>query len=174
MSNQSIPTSILEPTRPRDWALIILTGSIGAGLIAFYSCNFLATRELRDLTRAPNGNLEWLRREFHLNDAQFKAVADLESAYTPICNEMCRRIVEANAKVDRLVSENREMTAELETALREAGNVQLDCHRQMLAHIYRVSAIMSPKEGQRYLSMMKSRVIEPALSSDTAVRQATE
>jgi hypothetical protein len=43
-----------------------------------------------------------------------------------------------------------------------------------LAHIYQVSAQMNPAEGQRYLRMMKSRVIEPALSSDTAVRAATK
>jgi hypothetical protein len=174
MSNRSIPTSVSEPTRPRHWVLIILTGAIALGWIAFYGCNFLATQQLRHLTQVPNGDLEWLRREFHLSDAQFKAIADLHLAYTPICNEMCRRIVEANTKIDRLVSENREMTIELETAIREAGNVQQDCRTQMLAHIYRVSALMNPTDGERYLNMMKSRVIEPALSSDSAVRQANE
>ena len=174
MSNQSIPTNISEPTRQVFWLLVILAGAVAAGLIAFYSCNFLATRELRDLAKAPNGDLEWLRREFHLDEAQFKAITDLQSAYTPACSEMCRRIMVANSKVDQLVSENRQMTAELEAAIREAGIVQQYCRTQMLAHIYRVSAQMSPKEGQRYLNMMKSRVIEPALSSDTAVRQATE
>ena len=174
MSNRSIPTNIFAPTRPAYWLLALLAGAVAAGIIAFYTCNFLATRELRELAQAPSGNLEWLRREFHLSDAQFKAITDLQSAYTPACNEMCRRIMEANSKVDQLVSENRQMTAELETAIREAGIVQQYCRTQMLAHIYRVSAQMSPKEGQRYLNMMKSRVIEPALSSDTAIKQATE
>jgi hypothetical protein len=126
------------------------------------------------MAQAPNGELQWLRREFHLSDAQFKNIEGLQSAYAPVCDEMCRRIMEANSKVGQLVSDNREVTPELEAAIREAGVVQQDCRRQMLAHIYRVSAQMDPAEGQRYLRMMKSRVIEPALSSDTAIRPATE
>jgi hypothetical protein len=144
--------------------IFILLGAFAVGLIAFYACNFLGTRELRDMAAAPNGELQWLRREFHLSDAQFKNV----------CNEMCRRIMEANAKVDQLVSDSREVTPELEGAIREAGIVQQDCRTRMLAHIYRVSAQMNPAEGQRYLRMMKSRVIQPALQSDTAIRAAAE
>jgi hypothetical protein len=172
MSNPSTPTSISEPIR--YWLVFILIGAFAVGLVAFYACNFFATRELRDMAQAPNGELQWLRREFHLNDAQFKNIEGLQSGYAPVCDEMCRRIMEANAKVDRLVSENRGVTAELEAAIREAGIVQADCRKQMLGHIYRVSAQMDPAEGQRYLRMMKSRVIEPGLQSDTAVRAATE
>jgi hypothetical protein len=174
MSNPSTPTSISERTRPGYWLFIILIGAFAIGLIAFYACNFLATRELRDMAQAPNGELQWLRREFHLSDVQFKNIASLQSGYAPVCDEMCRRIMEANSKVDRLVSENRAVTPELEAAIREAGNVQQDCRKQMLAHIYRVSAQMDPAEGQRYLRMMKSRMIEPGLQSDTAIRVVTE
>ena len=53
-------------------------------------------------------------------------------------------------------------------------SVQGDCRKEMLAHIYRVSAQMNPADGERYLSLMKSRIIQPGLSSDTAVRAATE
>ena len=174
MSNQSIPTSISERTKPGYRLLVILAGAVVAGLIAFYICNFLATRELRDMAQAPNGDLQWLRQEFHLNDVQFKTIADLHTAYAPVCDEMCRRIMEANAKVDRLVSGNHQVTPELEAAIREAERVREDCRMQMLAHIYRVCAQMSPADGQRYLNMMKSRVVQPGLSSDTAIRAGTE
>jgi hypothetical protein len=174
MSNPSIPTSISERIKPEYRLPIILIGALAVGLVAFYACNFLATRELRDMAQAPNGELQWLRREFHLSDAQFKNIEGLQTAYAPVCNQMCTKIMEANSKVDRLVSENREVTPELEAAIREAGIVQQDCRTQMLGHIYRVSAQMDPAEGQRYLRMMKSRVVQPALSSDTAVRAATE
>jgi len=82
--------------------------------------------------------------------------------------------MEANTKLDRLLSENREETLQVEAAIREAGSVQDDCRKQMLAHIYRVGAQMNPADGQRYLHLMTSRVIRPGLSSDTAVRAATE
>jgi hypothetical protein len=174
MSNQSIPTSISERIRPGYWLLFAVVGAVAAAAITFCGINFFATRDLGQMAKAPNGELEWLRREFHLSDAQFAKIAALHSAYTPVCDEMCRRIMEANSKLDRLVSEKREVTPELEAAIREAGSVQEDCHKQMLAHIYQVSTQMNPADGQRYLRMMKSRVIQPALSSDTAVRAATE
>jgi hypothetical protein len=174
MSNPLIRTSISQRTKPQYRFILIGIGALAVGIIAFYTCKFFATRELSQIARAPNGELEWLRREFHLNDAQYKAVVGLQTAYAPICDAMCQRIMEANSKVDRLVSENQEMTAELEAAIREAGIVQQDCRTQMLAHIYRVSAQMNPAEGQRYLRMMKSRVIQPALQSDTAIRAGAE
>jgi hypothetical protein len=174
MSNPLTPTSIYERTSIRYWLLFTAIGAFAAAVIAFCGIHFLATRDLRQMAAAPNGEFEWLRREFHLSDPQFKNIEALQSAYTPVCNEMCQRIMEANSKLDRLLSQNREVTPELEAAIREAGLVQEDCHKQMLAHIYRVSAQMNPADGQHYLRLMKSRVIQPALSSDTAVRAAAE
>jgi len=174
MSNPSTPTSISERFRPEHWLLFALIGALAAGVIAFYGCNFFATRDLREMAAAPNGGLEWLQREFHLSGGQFQKIEALQSAYAPVCNEMCRKIMEANSKLDRLVSENRGVTPELAAAIREAGLVQEECHQQMLAHIYQVSAQMNPADAQNYLRLMKSRVIQPALSSDTAVRATTE
>ena len=174
MSNPLIPTSNSERIRPGYWVFFAVVGAFAAAAITFCVINFFATRDLRQMTAAPNGGLEWLRREFHLSDVQFKKIESLQSAYMPVCNQMCQRIMEANAKLDRLLSENREVTPELEAAIREAGSVQGDCRKQMLAQIYRVSAQMNPADGERYLSLMKSRIIQPGLSSDTAVRAATE
>jgi hypothetical protein len=174
MSNPSTPTNISERIRPGHWSLFAVIGAVAAATITFCVIHFFGTRDLREMKQAPNGELEWLRREFHLNDPQFKKIETLQSAYAPVCNEMCQRIMEANSKLDRLVSENRELTPDLLAAIKEAGLVQEECHQRMLAHIYQVSAQMNPAEGQRYLQLMKSRVIQPALSSDTAVRAGTE
>ena len=87
---------------------------------------------------------------------------------------MCRRIMEANSKLDRLVSENKEVTPAVQGAIAEVSGVQEDCRKQMLAHIYEVSQQMAPAEGQRYPRSMKSRVIQPGLASDIAVRATTE
>jgi hypothetical protein len=174
MSNPSTPTSIYERTSIRYWLLFTAIGAFAAAVIAFCGTNFFCTRDLRQMAAAPNGEIEWLRQEFHLSGAQFKKIEALQSVYAPVCNEMCRRIMEANSKLDRVVSENRGVTPELEAAIRDTGLVQEDCRKQMLAHIYQVSAQMNPADGQNYLRLMKSRVIQPALTSDTAVRAATE
>jgi hypothetical protein len=174
MSNPSTPTSIYERTSIRYWLLFAVVGAVAAAAITFCGINFFATRDLGQMAKAPNGELDWLRREFHLSDAQFAKIATLQSAYTPVCDDMCRKITEANSKLDRAVSENRGVTPELEAAIRDTGLVQEDCRKQMLAHIYQVSAQMNPADGQNYVRLMKSRVIQPALTSDTAVRAATE
>ena len=174
MSNPLIRISSSEPIRPGYRVLFAVVGACAAAAITFGVINFFATRDVRQMAAAPNSELEWLRHEFHLNDAQFKKIADLQSAYAPACNQMCQRIMEANSKLDRLLSGNREITPEVEAAIREAGLVQYDCRKQMLAHIYRVGAQMNPADGQRYLRLMRARVIEPGLTSDTAVKTATE
>jgi hypothetical protein len=174
MSNPLIPTSSSERIRPGYWVFFAVVGAFAAAAITFCVINFFATRDLRQMAAAPNSELEWLRQEFHLNDAQFKKIADLQSEYAPVCSEMCQRIMEANSKLDLLLSDNREVTPEVEAAIREAGLVQYDCRKQMLAHIYRVGAQMNPTDGERYLRLMRARVIEPGLTSDTAVRAATE
>jgi len=174
MSNPSTPTSMYERTNIRYGLLFTVIGTFAVALIAFCGTNFFGTRDLREIAKAPNSELEWLRREFHLSDTQFAKIATLQSAYTPVCDEMCRRIMEANSKLDRLMSENHEVTPDLAAAIREVGLVQEECHRRMLAQIYQVSAQMNPVDAQNYLRLMKSRVIQPALTSDTAVRATTE
>src|ERR1700730_15191434 len=121
MSNPSTPTSMYERTNIRYGLLFTIIGTFAVALIAFCGTNFFGTRDLREIAKAPNSELEWLRREFHLSDTQFAKIATLQSAYTPVCDEMCRRIMEANSKLDRLVSENHEVTPDLPAAIREAG-----------------------------------------------------
>jgi hypothetical protein len=174
MFNPSIPTSISEPTRPGYRLLVALLGATAVAAVTFCGISFFATRDLSQMATSPGGELEWLRREFHLSDAQFQKIEALQSAYAPVCNQMCEKIMSANANLDRLLSEHQEMTPEVEAAVRQAGSVQYDCRVQMLAHIYKVAAQMNPDDGQRYLRLMKARVIQQALSSDTAVRAATE
>jgi hypothetical protein len=174
MSNLSIRTNIFATFRPEFRLIWVVLGALVIGILAFCAYHFFATRELREMVAAPNGEMEWLRQEYHLSDAQFKKIETLHSAYVPICNEMCSRIAAANAKLDRLVSDSKEITPELQNAIQEDGVVQGECRKQMLAHIYQVSAQMSPAEGERYLRMMKARIIQPGLASDTAVRAGTE
>jgi outer membrane murein-binding lipoprotein Lpp len=131
-----------------------------------------ATAPARAMLSRPEGELEWLRQEFHLSDAQVANVKALHAAYVPKCDEMCRKIMEANAQLDELVSKGNRLSPEIAAAFDRAMAVQANCRKQMLAHIYEVSAQMDPAEGRRYFELMKRRVIQPGLSSDTAVRRS--
>src|SRR5258708_39119822 len=138
------------------WVFFAVIGAFAAAAIAVCAINFFATRDLRQMAAAANGELEWLRREFHLSDDQFRKVEGLQSAYMPVCNEMCQRIMEANSKLDRLLSENREVTPAAEGAIREAGSVQDNSRHPMLAQISRVSIQITPPAAHPYLPFIKS------------------
>src|SRR5258705_1953204 len=147
MSNPSTPTSMYERTSVRYWLVFTAIGTFAAALIAFCGTNFFGTRDLREIAKAPNRELEWLRREFHLSDTQFAKIATLHSAYTPVCNEMCRRIMEANSKLDRLVAENHEITPDLAAAIREAGVVPRKWHPQQIGYNLSGSCAMETAGG---------------------------
>ena len=152
----------------------IALGAAAIAAIVAYCVYFIcATHPVQAMMKQPEAEMEWLRREFALTEAQFEKIRALHAAYRPACDDMCRRIGEANAQLDRAVANNATLTPEVEAALRRASEVQQECRGAMLAHIYAVGAEMSPASASRYLEMMKPRITQSALPSDTAVSQST-
>jgi Heavy-metal resistance len=151
--------------------LLILAAFLAIAAVGYGLYYQGATAPARALLSRPQSEMEWLRQEFHLSDAQFAKVQALHAAYVPKCDEMCRKIMEANARLEELVSQNNRLSPEIAAAFDRAMAVQADCRKQILAHLYEVSAQMDPAEGRRYFALMKGRVIQPELSSDTAVRR---
>jgi hypothetical protein len=171
MSSPSIPIS--ESPHPKAHRLFVAVGilfaTIAAGFGAFWLCTFFGTADLRSVSLGRDAELIWLRREFHLTDAQFQRIQALHAAYVGKCDLMCQRIMDANAVLDAAISRNRRVTPEVQQAMAEAARVQQDCRQSMLAHVYEVSAQMSPSSAARYLQMMKQRIIQPGLPANTAV-----
>jgi hypothetical protein len=147
----------------------ILFAAIAAGFGAFWLCTLFGTSDLRSVTSNRDAELVWLRREFHLADAQFQRIQALHAAYIGKCDLMCQRIMKANAALDAAISRNRRVTPEIQQAMGEAAQVQQDCQQSMLAHFYEVSEQMDPSSAEQYLQMMKQRIIQPGLPSNTAV-----
>lgn len=142
----------------RHGIFILILALLLAGT-AFCGCRWFAGREARAMSERADGEMEWLRREFDLSDDQFARVAALHEAYRPKCDELCAAVVAANSKLDAAIDESRDVTPAVAAALKDVATVEEDCHRAMLAHIYAVSAEMSPPSAQRYLAMMKPRII---------------
>ena len=171
MSALSIRTNGLAPSKVQRWLLVAILTGFGAALGAFFVCEYAATRQMRSMMTASDGELLWLRREFNLTDAQYNRIKLLHEKYSAQCDLMCQRIAEVNARLDALISANREVTPALASTINEASRVQEDCRRAMLAHIYEVGAIMTPSSGARYVDMMKATIIQPGLPSKTVVSQ---
>jgi hypothetical protein len=157
----------------RNPLAVILTaaGIAVAGYFIYYWC---AVAPMQAMLKQPDAEMEWLSDEFHLTADQFTKIKALHRVYAPKCDLMCQKIAAANVKLDRVVSANRSVTPEVSAALKEVTNVQEECRQAMLAHVYDVSAQMSPEEGARYLQMMKARLIAPWMDSNTVTRVSSQ
>ena len=173
MSSPSIPISESPHPKTHRWVVTvaILLATLAGGFGAFWLCAFFGTADLRAVSSDRDAELVWLRREFRLTDAQFLRIQALHTAYVEKCDLMCQRIMIANAALDAAISRNRQVTPEIQQAMGEVGRIRQECQESMLAHIYEISEQMDPSSGERYLKMMKQRIIQPGLPSNTAVSQ---
>lgn len=136
-------------------ALCVLVGMAAGG--SYYAT---ATRETRTLLSRPGGEMEWLRREYHLSDAQFAQVQAAHAAYRPRCDALCERVANAHAKLKQLMEEGKGVTPEMRAALAESAGVELDCREAMLEHIQTVSNYMDAGSAARFRRMMEERMLE--------------
>jgi hypothetical protein len=171
MSSPSIPfTESPHPKAHRWWLpLTILLAAVAAGFGAFWLCTFFLTSDLRSVTADRDADLVWLRREFALTDVEFQRIEALHLAYAAKCDLMCQRIMNANSALDAAISRNKQVTPEIQQAMVEVARVQQDCRQSTLAHVYEVSAQMSPSAAARYLQMMQQKIFQPGLPANTAV-----
>ena len=143
--------------------LAMLIPALLVGAVAFGLCYYFATRPMRMMAVHEEPGIAWLAAEFHLDAGQSARVQQLHDSYEPRCMEMCRKVAETNARLDRMMSAHREITPEMESALRESAELQAACRREMLVHIYAVAGMLPEGERERYLALMKPRVLAPGL-----------
>jgi len=156
----------------RGFIIALVALALGAGV--FFLCYRVGTLSLRGVAGQPGGEMVWLTREFHLDSGQTRRIAQLQADYEPRCMEMCRRIAGNNEKLDRQITANHERTPEMEALLRESADIQVECRRDMLTHIYAVAGVMSPEQAQRYLALMKLQVLQPGAPHTFAPHGAHE
>ena len=150
---------------------MLVVGSAFAGYWIYYQCT---TAPARSMLTQSGGEMEWLRHEYHLSDAQFSRIRELHREYAPKCDLMCEKIARANDRLDQLIKANKTFTAEVDAAMNECVTVQAECRRALLRHIYEGGAEMSPKDGARYLQMMTARIVEPGLSHESVISESSK
>jgi hypothetical protein len=149
-------------------SLLILAAIIGAAIFAHWVFLHTATRVPHSLLQNSGGEMAWLRHEFQLNDEQFLKIQALHQNYNPTCMKLCARVAKANERFQKVAGSSQTMTPEIATALKECMEVQEDCRRAMLGHIYAISAEMSPECGSRYIQMMLPHIMQPPLMSENS------
>jgi hypothetical protein len=130
-----------------------------AGFLAFYL--------MRSHQMAPSHNtmldsmpeLAWVKSEFNLNEQQFANVSRLHANYRPRCKEMCDRIQKSSAHLEQLCQTQSSLNPQVESAVTAHANLQLECQKEMLKHIYQTSAALDPSQAERYLETVLPQVL---------------
>jgi hypothetical protein len=135
--------------------VIILVVGLVLATAAFSGFYYAGTASCRSMMREPEPELAWLKREFHLSDAEFTRISDLHAAYLPRCRQRCQRVEEQNAKLQQLLPTATDVTPEIRALLAERAKMRADCEAEMLQHFLEVSRSMPPQEGRRYLEWVE-------------------
>lgn len=134
--------------------LMLLAAALVAGVVAFFATRSHKMAESRTVLLDAMPELAWVRTELELTDDQFAKVSALHAAYRPKCAEMCRRIAEAQEKLEIAARDNRRMSPGLEAAIREHATTHAECRQAMLKHMYETAALLDEEQSARYLAEM--------------------
>jgi hypothetical protein len=135
--------------------IIVILLACGAGAAIFLGAYHLSQRFCQmQVAHAPD-QLEWLRHEFQLSDAEMARVRKLHDGYLPRCAEMCEQIAAKKRELETALAGVTNVTATVAEKLSELGALRTQCQKQMLQHFAEVAQAMPPEPGRRYLAEMQ-------------------
>jgi Spy/CpxP family protein refolding chaperone len=149
-------------------AIIIICLGLLAAAVGYCALYFRGTTEHRQMLKSPAPELAWLKKEFQLSDTEFERICELHGQYMPRCAELCRQIAEKNAELRQLLATPGADPKAVEQKLKEAGELRVECQKNMFNHFLAVSRQMPAEQGNRYLRWVQQRT----LASDHEMAQS--
>jgi hypothetical protein len=140
-------------------ALILLLG-LAVATAAFAGFYYLCTASCRKLMCQPQPELAWLKKEFHLTDAEFNRISQMHAAYFPKCQQRCQRIAEQDRQLQQLLASATSLTPQIQDLIAERARTRGECETEMMKHFLAVSQTMPPEEGRRYLSWVEEHIFQ--------------
>ena len=133
-------------------SLLALIFALLAGVTAFFGMrNYQMAERSGVLLVDQLPELTWLKKDLQLSEDEFSKVKKLHLSYRPKCLEMCRHITEARENLRVSSQAQRQMSPDLENAIREYAKVQADCQQAILQHLYQTAAVLNPQKADRFL-----------------------
>lgn len=126
--------------------LAVLLAGVGAWLVA------------RHLLQGPP--TAWLCREYGLSRQQSCRVEQLQRDYGDRCGPFCKKMCEANARLETLALGSSEVTPALREAVAESDRIRTSARVAMLEHFYAVAAELPPDRRRQYLLKVLPLVID--------------
>jgi len=130
-------------------AAVVLGAALFAG--AFYCARYVCVQRMAKST----DDLEWLRTEFHLSDAELTRIRALHEGYLPKCSTNCALIAAKKNELAQAIASGTNSPAKLDGLRAEVASIRTRCQAEMLAHFEEVSRAMPAGQGERYLAEMK-------------------
>jgi hypothetical protein len=140
-------------------SLLILVIAVLAASALFAGSYFMSRRVCESCAAQATDNLEWLRQEFRLSDADMVRMHQLHDGYLPKCAEMCAKIAAKKEELDAALAGATNVTEDAKQKLTELALLRSQCQAQMLEHFVQVSQAMPPEQGRRYLAEMQRLTI---------------
>jgi len=119
-------------------SLFILLAMLLAGAAVFLAGQRLAAHWRVHLAVRPGAELDWLRLEFRLGEAELARVQQLHDGYLPRCREYCERIDRGKQELLGLLEAGTNAPAVIELKLVEIGTLRAQCQAAMLRHFREV------------------------------------
>jgi hypothetical protein len=142
----------------RAW--IILFCGLAVAVLAYVGFYYYVSgTHAYSLITSEEPELAWLKKEFHLGDAEFSRISEMHESYLAGCAERCRRIDERNQELKRLLAATNTVTTDIEKVLIESAQLRAECQKEMLQHFYEVSRTMPAEQGRRYLDWVQEQTI---------------
>jgi hypothetical protein len=147
-------------------ALLLTSGAIG--FAAYRLAGHWCAARLVGTT----DDLDWLRLEFRLSDAEMSRIRQLHQGYLPQCGSYCDQIAAKKRELARALDNGTNVTSAVELKLAEIAALRAQCQAAMLRHFAEVSRVMPPEQGRRYLAEMQRLTlgfheqVENRMSSD--------
>ncbi len=151
--------------------IIVLVGLLAA-VVSYCALYYSGTRKHREMMNSSTPELAWLKNEFGLGEAEFERIAKLHEGYMPRCAELCQRIAQKNSELRQIVSSANVDAKAVEMKLKEAGDLRVECQKNMFNHFLEVSRQMPRDQGKRYLEWVQQRTLAP--EQDMAGRHSSE
>jgi hypothetical protein len=95
--------------------------------------------------------LRWLKDEYHLDDATFRARQHPASDYFMQCTKMCRQLDDADRPLLWRARQRNRQPGDLDDQLSKEQSLCGDCEKAATDHLRQVAAFMPPEQGKRFL-----------------------
>jgi Heavy-metal resistance len=135
--------------------ILILFAALALGAAVFAGAFLFARYVYVQHMAQSTDDLDWLRMEFDLNDAELARIRELHDGYLPKCEINCAQIAAKKRALNQAIAAGTNTPATLEASRAEVTHWRSKCQNEMLTHFEDVSRAMPPKQGARYLAEMK-------------------